>query len=155
MHALARKGDFWAGLALAGLGVYIVSQAVRWDYMTDEGPGPGFFPVWYGSLMVVLSLLLVAGTALKSGANGGHKTLRWSELRRAMSCWLALAVCVAAIKFVGFIIAFGALTWFIIAVLFGRPQRHALAYAVGGSIGFYALFSWGLQLDLPSGSLFS
>jgi hypothetical protein len=27
MNTFTRKGDFWAGLALAALGVYIVSQA--------------------------------------------------------------------------------------------------------------------------------
>jgi hypothetical protein len=51
-------------------------------------------------------------------------------------------------------IAFGLLTWFIIAVMFRRPQRIALAYAVGGAVGFYALFTWGLELQLPVGTLF-
>jgi len=26
-----KTGDFWSGLALAGLGVYIVVEARRWD----------------------------------------------------------------------------------------------------------------------------
>ena len=60
MAPLLRRGDFWSGLALAALGAWIVREARGWPYMTEEGPGPGFFPVWYGSLMVVLSLPLGA-----------------------------------------------------------------------------------------------
>ena len=35
--------------------------ALRWTYMGEDGPGAGFFPLWYGGVMVVLSLALVAG----------------------------------------------------------------------------------------------
>ena len=45
MNSFTRKGDFWAGLALAALGIFIVTQAWGWSYMTEEGPGPGFFPL--------------------------------------------------------------------------------------------------------------
>ena len=68
MSSFTRKGDFWAGLVMAALGVFVVTQAYDWDYMTEDGPGAGFFPLWYGAVMVVLSLLLVAGAVLKEGA---------------------------------------------------------------------------------------
>ena len=134
MNSFTRKGDFWAGLALAALGIFIVTQAWGWSYMTEDGPGPGFFPLWYGTVMVVLSLLLTAGTVFKHDPKRSTKVIRWTELRRAMTCWVALAVCVAIIKFVGFMIAFGLLAWFIIAIMFKRPQKQALAYAVGGAV---------------------
>ena len=151
MNVFIRKGDFWSGLALAALGVYIMSQAWGWSYMGEDGPGAGFFPLWYGGVMVVLSLMLVAGAVLKHDPNTRKNTAAWSELRRAMTCWLVLALCVALLKFLGFIIAFGLLTWFIVAIMFGRPQREALAIAIGGAVGFYALFAWGLDLQLPTG----
>lgn len=153
MNAFTRKGDFWSGLALAALGVYIVSQAWGWSYMAEEGPGAGFFPLWYGALMLVLSLLLVAGAVLKHAPHAKPEPFRWSDMRRAMTCWLALAICVAILKYVGFIIAFGLLTWFIVAIMFRRPQREALSIAIGGAVGFYALFTWGLDLQLPAGML--
>jgi len=152
MRSFTQKGDFWAGLVMAALGMYVVTQASSWDYMSEDGPGAGFFPLWYGAVMVVLSLLLVAGTVLKDDANA--KLVRWDEMRRAMTCWAAFSVCVGIIKFVGFMLAFGLLIWFIIAVMFGRPQRIALSYAVGGAVGFYALFTLALELQLPVGTLF-
>ena len=152
MSSFTRKGDFWAGLVMAALGMFVVTQAYAWDYMTEDGPGAGFFPLWYGAVMVVLSLLLVAGAVLKEGAK--PRTVRWDDMRRAMTCWIAFSVCVGIIKFVGFMLAFGMLIWFIIAIMFGRPQRIALPYAIGGAVGFYALFTLALELQLPVGTLF-
>jgi hypothetical protein len=80
--------------------------------------------------------------------------LRWPELRRALAGWAAFVACIAMLKIVGFVIAFGLLTWFIVAVMYRRPPRTALALSVGGALGFYALFSWALQLSLPQGMLF-
>ena len=57
MSSFTRKSDFWAGLALAALGTYIVSKAAGWSYMAEDGPGAGFFPLWYGGAMVVISTI--------------------------------------------------------------------------------------------------
>jgi len=152
LSSFTRKSDFWAGLALAALGTYIVSKALGWTYMSEEGPGAGFFPLWYGTAMVVISLLLVLGAVLKHDPAAQVKQIQWGELRRAMTCWVALAACVAALKYVGFIVAFALLTWFIIAVMFHRPAIKALMFSVGGALGFYLIFNWALDLQLPTGS---
>lgn len=153
MKAFTHKGDFWSGLALAGLGAFIVSRAWGWTYLEEDGPGPGFFPLWYGAIMMLLSLLLVAGSVLKS--SGTASSPRWQEMRRAMTCWLALAFSVAILKYVGFILSFGLLTWFIVAIMFRRSQKEAMLLAAGGAAGFYALFSWALDLPLPIGTFFA
>jgi putative tricarboxylic transport membrane protein len=147
-----RKGDFWSGLTLAALGTYIVIEAWRWDYMGMDGPGPGFFPLWYGGAMVVLSLLLVAGAVLKSSpaADGAN----WSEFGRALICWTAFAACIALLNVLGFVVSFAVMTWFIVAVMFRQSQLKAITIAIGGALGFYALFSVALGVSLPSGYLF-
>ena len=150
---LTRSGDFWSGLALAALGTYIVVQARGWDYKTEEGPGPGFFPLWYGSFMVVLSLLLVAGAVLKRPADDGGPA--WPDVRRAMLCWVAFVVSIVLMDFVGFIPAFAALTWFMVTVMARQSQRVALPLAIGGAVGFWVLFSWALDVGLPAGRFFS
>ena len=47
-----------AALALLALGVFIVQQSVQWEFLGRNGPGVGFFPLIYGSLIVVLALVL-------------------------------------------------------------------------------------------------
>ena len=158
MPSFVRRGDFWSGLALAALGAYIVSQASAWLYMGEDGPGAGFFPIWYGAALVLLSLALVARTVLKpaarvaSGPSPGASP--WSDLRRALGCWLAFVACIAAMPVLGFAISFAALTWFIVAVMARQPQRVALALGIGGALAFHAVFEWALGLSLPHGLLF-
>ena len=154
MKQAFRKGDFWAGLTLAALGAYIISESLGWVYLGEDGPGAGFFPRWYGIAMVVFSLLLVAGAVLKHDANLDKQKFDWHEVLRALTCWAALVVCVVLLKFLGFFLAFSLLGWFLIAVMFRQPQRIALSVAIGGALGFYLLFSWGLDLSLPAGKLF-
>jgi putative tricarboxylic transport membrane protein len=151
VKGFARRGDFWSGVALAALAAWIVSQALRWPYMTEEGPGPGFFPLWYGSVMLVLSLALVASSVLSKAAG---EPVRWPELGRAFGCWVAFVACIAVMPFAGFWIAFALLTWFIVAVMARRSQKRALTLAVGGAAIFYAVFELGLGLGLPRGLVF-
>jgi putative tricarboxylic transport membrane protein len=152
MAPFARRGDFWSGLVLAALGAYILTEAHRWVYMGEDGPGPGFFPMWYGGAMVVLSLLLVAGTVLKPGPDRGK--LDWSDLRRAFTCWLAFVGCIALMRVVGFVAAFALLTWFITAVMARERQRVAIPVAIGAGVLFYLLFELALDVSLPKGMLF-
>jgi putative tricarboxylic transport membrane protein len=147
----ARSGDFWSGLALAALGAYIVVQARGWVYMSEDGPGAGFFPIWYGGAMIVLSLILVAGAVLKRAAGAA---VRWSDVGRALTCWLAFVASIALMPLTGFVIAFALLTWFIVKVMAGQGQLTAIAIAIGFAVGFYALFELGLDLALPKGVFF-
>ena len=146
-----RSGDLWSGLVLAGLGAYIVFAAHRWDYMTEEGPGPGFFPMWYGGIMLLLSLVLVASAAWKPGR---HAQVAWSDVRRALTAWAAFVACIALMPVLGFAISFALLTAFIVRVMCAEKLRTALVVAIVGSAGFYALFEWALDLSLPKGMLF-
>lgn len=145
------KGDVVSGAVLAALGAYIVSQAWRWDYSTAEGPGPGFFPMWYGLAMVVLSLILVVRSGFSATTAG--KAVDWTGIGRALIVWAAFAVCVVMIKPLGFLLALALLTLFIVAVMYGQPLKVALAVAVGNAAGFYLVFGLALQLSLPAGPL--
>jgi putative tricarboxylic transport membrane protein len=154
MKPFARRADFWSGLALAALGTYIVIQARKWVYMGEDGPGAGFFPLWYGGAMVVLSLALVASTVMKRAGGEAPLGVRWTDMRRALTCWVAFVACIALMPVVGFPIAFALLTWFIVAVMARQPQRMALTVAIGGAILFYLLFEVALELSLPRGLLY-
>lgn len=144
------KGDVVSGAVLAALGAYIVSEAWHWDYSTAEGPGPGFFPMWYGIAMVLLSLLLVVRAAVSETAG---KPVDWRGVGRALTVWAAFAACIALMKLLGFLTAIALLTLFIVAVMYGRPLKVALAVALGNAAGFYLVFGLALQLSLPVGPL--
>src|SRR5258708_803725 len=123
MKPFLRSGDFWSGLALAALGAWIVSEARAWVYMGEDGPGAGFFPVWYGSAMIVLPLALVAGAVWKPTLS---EPVRWKDVARALKCWAGFVASIALMPWAGFGISFALLTWFVVKVMAGQPQRTAL-----------------------------
>ena len=141
----ARSADFGSGLALGGLGAYIIVVASGWEYLGQDGPGPGFFPLWYGILMVVLSVML----ALSSFFRKDGETIDWSGARSAFVTWAAFTVMVAVLKLVGFVIAFAALTFFIVLVMYRKPLKVAALTAIAISASFYALFPLALGVPLP------
>jgi putative tricarboxylic transport membrane protein len=143
-----RPADFWSGLALVALGAYIIVQSRQWEYTGDDGPGPGFFPLWYGIAMVVLSgALVISGATRAQGAGGSD----WRRIGRALGVWAALAASVAAFKLLGFVVSFALLTLFIVAVMFRRRLAVAAAVAASMAAGFYVLFPLALGVQLPVG----
>ncbi len=138
------KADLWSGLALGGLGAYTIVQASRWEYLGQDGPGPGFLPLWYGIAMSALSLVLVFSTFKRK-----QDPIDWSDAPRALAAWLAFAVACAALKLIGFLAAFALLTFFIVAVMYRRPLKVAAAVSAALAASFYLLFPLALGVKLP------
>lgn len=136
-----RSPDFWSGLALAVLGGYIVAEARGWEYMTAEGPGPGFFPLWFGIAMLALSLYLMAFPT--------DTRVQWRGTGRAALTWAAFALSVAAFKLAGFVVGFAAFTFFMVAFMYRRSAWTAAAVALVMAGGFYLVFPLALGVALP------
>jgi putative tricarboxylic transport membrane protein len=156
------NGDAISAAVLAGLGGYIVLEARRWDYMAADGPGPGFFPMWYGIVLIVLSLVVVAARVLRMAQDGPNRAApaadaaarsatKRREIYHALAVWAAFTACIALLKVLGFMIAFGLLTFFIVALIYRRPWGVALATAVATPLGFYLVFPLALSVALPVG----
>jgi putative tricarboxylic transport membrane protein len=145
-------GEIVSGAVLAGLGIFIILEARGWDYLGPDGPGPGFFPLGYGILMLVLAIVLILNRAL-ARAQSDAKPVVWAEIGRALSAWAALAICVGLLKLLGFLLAFGLFTFFLVFVMYRRPLPASLAVAVCVPTGFYLLFPLALNVGLPLGVL--
>jgi putative tricarboxylic transport membrane protein len=143
-------GDLASGAVLVALGVFIVLQARRWEYLGPDGPGPGFFPLWYGIAMIALALVLVANSA---GSRTAGARVQLRAIGRPLAAWAALAACIALLNVLGFLLAFGLFAFFVTAVMYRRPIVPSVAVAVGCALGFYLLFPLALNVALPTGLL--
>ena len=148
-----RRGDVISGAVLAGLGLYIIVESRRWDYTSADGPGPGMFPMWYGVLMLALSVMLVVSSLAASRKQSPGKPIDWGEVGNAFTAWAAFAACIGLLKVLGFFLSFALLTYFVAAYSYRRPARSALAAAIGCPLGFYLLFPLALGVSLPVGVL--
>ena len=151
---LARNGDVISGAALAALGVFILGQALQWTYLGPDGPGPGFFPLWYGVLMIALSLYLVVRAAVRPDPEA-RRPIDWRGTSRALATWALFAGAVALMEPLGFPAAFGLMALGIVWLVMGKPLRVGLATAVLGAAGFWLAFAQALGLNLPVGSVWS
>jgi putative tricarboxylic transport membrane protein len=146
------KGEVISGVVLAALGVYVVAEAARWEYLGPDGPGPGFFPIWYGIAIVALAAVLVVQNLMSRAAAAG-KPVNWREVGRVLIAWAGFVVSVALLKMLGFILSFGLFVLFVVAGLYRRPLRVAISVAVGCAAGFYLVFPFALDVRLPIGIL--
>jgi putative tricarboxylic transport membrane protein len=140
---MLRNGDVISAAAVAALGVYVIVAASDWAYYSEDGPGPAFFPIWYGIAMVALSLALIATTV---ASRARAEMADWQGVGRALVTWGAFAVCAALMGWLGFLISFALLTFFMIAFVFRQPPVAAAA-------AFYLVFPFALNVPLPTGML--
>jgi putative tricarboxylic transport membrane protein len=147
------RGDVWSGAVLAALGVYIVVQARQWDYLAPDGPGPGFFPMWYGVALVVLSLAMVVSRLVRSAPSHAHAAVKWDEVWRALAAWAAFATGAALLNVLGFVLVYALLSVFVACVMYRRPLRTGVVTGALGAAIFYAVFALALEVTLPVGVL--
>jgi len=142
------KGNLTAGIVLAGFGLYVISVAVRLPYVSDVGPGPGFFPLWLGIGLVLFASTLIF-TSITSLRQGPKETEAWRLMARSLSGWLALMIAIALLGSIGFVASFIILTIFLTVALERRPALLALGVGVGLAVAFHVIFVVALDVSLP------
>ena len=150
---LLRNGEVVSGAVLAALGIYVILEARQWEYLGPDGPGPGFFPVWYGIGLVVLSVALIAMNVRRGPSPQAAGAEIGSRKGRALAAWLGLVGCVALLKLLGFLVSFALFSLFLVRFLYGKSLAKSVAVAVGGALGFYLVFDVALNVALPTGVL--
>ena len=148
IKGILRNGDVLSAAALAALGVYVFMGAWNWPYYNEDGPGPAFFPIWYGVAMVVLSLALIVMTIANLPK---AEAPDWQGISRALITWAGFAISAALMGWLGFMISFALLTVFMITYVFRQPPVMAVVVAVVAALGFYLIFPFALSVPLPIG----
>jgi len=101
--------------------------------------------------MIALALVLIASSSFEKARPADGQGVNWSEVGRALGIWAALAVSIALLKILGFLVSFALLTLLVVAVMYRRPLVTGLSVAIGSSVGFYLLFPLALNVSLPTG----
>jgi putative tricarboxylic transport membrane protein len=146
-------GDLFASLGLIALSAYILKEGSGWVVYGSEGPGPGFFPIMYGIVMLGLSLYLFQRSVRKGGNGKAKEGLDHQGIARALATWAALAVCVPLMVVVGFVVGFGIVAFFLIRFVFERSYRTSIITAVCIAIALHLVFPVMLDAPLPVGML--
>ena len=145
------KSELIAALLLMALGAFVAVKAWDWPYLTKDGPGPGFFPLWIGALLVGLSVLLIAMQCSDARAGKAPPATSWKGARPVLVGWVALMVSVALLKPAGFTAAYALLAAFLIRFIFRQSWRAALSVSLISAAGFWLVFVKLLRVQIPAG----
>jgi putative tricarboxylic transport membrane protein len=145
------SGDVISGVLLAALGAYIAVTADQWTILAHDGPGPGFFPLIYGVVLLTGSLALVLMGLFKPAA-AREEPLDWPGIRKALGVWAVFALMIPIMKYFGFLIALGILILFFLRLIYPWRLVPSLLASVLTPIGFFLIFPTLLHVELPVGA---
>ena len=143
------KGNLIAGACLAAFGIYVISVASKLPYVSEVGPGSGFFPLWLGIGLVLLASGLMFASFASSGNRAKIESQSWKTSARALAGWLAMMVAIALLGRIGFALSFVILTMFLIVALDRRSATLAVAVGIGLAVAFHLIFVITLDVSLP------
>lgn len=148
-------------LALVGVSVATIVGSLRRAVWDELGPGPGFFPLVVGVLLLGLSLRVLVRDSRPQPATEpdvDEDGIRLEEevVRLGRKSWLVVAALVVGIltmDLIGFRIAVAAIVLFILAVVERMRPPVAVGIAAAISAGSFYLFTDLLGVQLPTGLL--
>jgi putative tricarboxylic transport membrane protein len=145
------KGNSIVGACLAAFGIYVIFVASKLPYVSEVGPGPGFFPLWLGIGLIIFSSCLVLSSSSAFTNESRGDTSSWRASGRALSGWFGLMVAIALFGWIGFTVSFVVLTVFLIVALDRRPFLLSVGIGIGLAMAFHLLFVIALDVPLPAG----
>jgi len=148
-----KRADVTVVLILIGLAVFILLEAGKLSFGSLRVPRTAFFPVILATLLLILSLILLA-QALRSAPTGrGPERIEvegWFRIGATLATMVGFAVVLERLGFL--------LSTFLLMVLLLRaiePQAwpKVIAVALMTSLVAYTIFGWLLGIPLPAGVL--
>jgi putative tricarboxylic transport membrane protein len=145
------KSNLIAAACLAAFGIYVIYGGSKLSYVSEVGPGPGFFPFWIGIGLLLFGAYQMVLSHWSARRHSDHVVPIWSGAGRALGGWLGLAVAITLFRWIGFALGFVLLAIFFIAVLDRRPLLLAAGVGVALAIAFHVIFVIALNVSLPAG----
>jgi putative tricarboxylic transport membrane protein len=137
--------------AVAGLGIMIAGAALQMDVTSSNAPiGPRSFPLLIAVSLIAVGLALLREAVFGHIAHEGGFELDWAPVGLIS---LGIVILIVALEFAGWIVAATAL-FVVVARAFKSPRLiYDLMVGLALSTLAFVVFSYGLGLNLPAGSL--
>ncbi len=132
----------------------ICCGSVRLSLGEYHKPGPGFFPFLLGSALGIISVLIFFQSFRK--ITGDEKESFWPNPQRSLKMTyilIALILYALGMNYLGFPLSTLIFLGFLLKAV--EPQRWSvvLSGSILGTIFFYAVFQYWLDIPFPSGIL--
>lgn len=148
------KAETVAGAVVLAIGVALLLGSIKFPYLLDGVPGPGFLPRWIAIGLLgsglVLTVQAIRARLVALEAIQWPKANGWARVGLMLG---GLAVSLVVLDRLGFLLT---TTLFMAVVIFGlgvRSWRMLASIPLLAAIGLYVVFAVWLQVPLPKGVL--
>jgi hypothetical protein len=149
-----RRADQITAVVVLVFSAAVMEGARRMPPSGTFGPGAGFLPFWLGVAMAILSIiLLVNATREPAQASGRSPFPKGRAVLSILETAGALAVFILLLETLGFLLATGLLTAFLLRVVEHERWPTTALVAVGNAMGLYIVFQKFLGVSLPKSVL--
>jgi hypothetical protein len=149
-----KRPDLASGLALAGVGIFVIQQSRQLTYQDEFGPGPGLLPLWLGVLLTALAFGQAAAALRRPGgqppvSTSSEADANQSRPRRLLLTLAGLALTAGLLEWLGFIVSFALLAFFLVYMVERRSFTQAVTVALVMSLAFLLVFRVIVPIPLP------
>jgi putative tricarboxylic transport membrane protein len=143
-----------ASLAFLAFSICLLFKSRQMEYYATLGPGAGFFPLWLGGLLAVLSIIWLVQVSIgpKEPMEAGFIPSRQGIIR-VLSVLAALALFAWVVETLGFQLTTLVFLGTLLIALGRQNMIVTAAVAIGGSFGVHYIFTKWLDVPLPASSV--
>ena len=149
-----RRADQITGIIVLIFSLVVIEGARRMPPSGTFGPGAGFLPFWLGVAMGVLSIILLVNASrerVQAASRPPFPTGR--AVLSIVTTVGALAAFIFLLETLGFLLATGLLTAFLLRVVERERWVTTVTVAVANAVGLYIVFQKFLGVSLPKSGL--
>lgn len=152
MKIAMKKTDQIAATVLLLVAAFVIYQSSQMTYQVEFAPGYGFFPLWLGILLAILSILLFVTARVRPGDQDENVEFPKREILINVVLILGgLALYAFLMEITGYVLD----TLILVALLLGVVEREkwykTLIAAVLMTAALYTIFEVILRVPLPKG----
>ena len=147
-----KRSNLFSGIFWGAFGVLLFFWATRYEIRSLTNPGPGFWPLILGVLLVLLSLILLLGKRQGSSLIV-HKTPVHMGYSRVICTVFIFLIAIYIFEKVGYLLT---VFFFVVSLMWGvgvKSWKRIAFTAFLSSLGVFFLFVFLLKQPLPKGLL--
>jgi putative tricarboxylic transport membrane protein len=141
--------DLIGGIGVLGLGAAITFFAGRLPYTAEYGLGPGFMPLWIGTVLMGCALITIIQSLRQAG--GPQKKFVTPRTRKVGFVFVTLIVTFVAVRFLGLAVSLGLFTGFTMKTVGQHGWALSALVTLATAAAVYVIFGYLLDIPLPKG----
>jgi putative tricarboxylic transport membrane protein len=145
-----KKADQRTGIVLLIFSGSVIEESWKMPQRGTFGPGMGFFPLWLGVLLAILSILLIVN-AWQRAEDPTKKAIfpGRQALVTILVVLAAMAAYIALLEVLGFLVTTMLLNTFLMRIVMRESWKMTVPVALIISIVLYLIFQVLLEVNLP------